>query len=119
MSHVINQSLTSANCVGYVQPGTSSHVGGIDSIKKPRRIEHNPNFPCNICKGDHLTHFFPGLPEAQILWSLSAISFDSKSYEVSSHPIQPLVDELVMQMQSLVDPNPLLGGDLPSDHVVS
>jgi hypothetical protein len=30
-----------------------------------------------------------------------------------------LVDEVVMPMQSSVDPTPLLGGDVPLDHVVS
>jgi hypothetical protein len=62
-SHVIDQSPTSASHVGDVQPTTASHVGGIDSVEKPRWIGCKPKFPCNICKGDHLTHLCPGLPE--------------------------------------------------------
>jgi hypothetical protein len=86
------------------QPTTASHVGGIDSVEKPRWIGHKPKFPCNICKGDHLTHLCPGLPEARRLWSLSASSSDSESSEVSSQSIHPLVDEVVMPMQSSVIP---------------
>jgi hypothetical protein len=62
-SHVIDPSPTSASHVGDVQPATASHDGGIDSVEKPRRIRSKPKFPCNICKGDHLTHLCPGLPE--------------------------------------------------------
>jgi hypothetical protein len=56
VSRVIDPSPTSASHVGDVQPATASHVGGIGSVKKPRRIGHKPKFPCNLCKGDHLTH---------------------------------------------------------------
>jgi hypothetical protein len=105
--------------LGVKKPTTASHAGGIDSVEKPRWIGCKPKFPCNLCKGDHLTHLCPGLPEARRLWSLSASSSDSESSEVSSQSIQPLVDEVVMPMQSSVDPTPLLGGDAPSDHVVS
>jgi hypothetical protein len=52
----------------------------------------------------------PGLLEAWRLWSLSISVSDSYSYEVSSQPIKPLVDELVTVMQSSIDPTPLLGG---------
>jgi hypothetical protein len=37
-------------------PATASHVGGIDMVEKPRHIECKPKFPCNLCKGYHLTH---------------------------------------------------------------
>jgi hypothetical protein len=48
------------------------------------------------------------------LWSLSASSSDSESSEVSSQSIQPVVDESGhVPMQSLADPTPLLGGDVP------
>jgi hypothetical protein len=63
VSHVIDPSPTSASHVGDVQPTTASHVGGIDSVEKPRWIGRKPKFPCNICKGDHLTHLCPGIPE--------------------------------------------------------
>jgi hypothetical protein len=53
------------------------------------------------------------------LWSLSASSSDSESSEVSSQSIQPLVEKVVMPMQSSTDPTPLLGGEVPLDHVVS
>ena len=77
MSHVIDPSPTFASHVGYVQPNTAIHVGGIDSIEKPRYIGCKPKFPCNLCKGDHLPHLCPSLPKARRLWSLSAISSDS------------------------------------------
>jgi hypothetical protein len=102
-----------------VQPTTASHAGGIDSIEKPRWIGRKPKFPCNLCKGDHLTHLCPGIPEVQRLWSLSTSSSDSESSEVSSQPIHPLVEKVVMPMQSSDDPTPLLGGEVPLDLVVS
>jgi hypothetical protein len=117
-SHVIDPSPTSASHVGDVKPITASHVGGINSIEKPRWIRHKPKFPCKLYKGDHLTHLCPGIPEVQRLWSLSASSSDSESFEVSSQSIQPLVEKVVMSMQSSVDPTPLLGGKVPLDHVV-
>jgi hypothetical protein len=95
---------------------TSIHARGIDFVEKPRRIGRKPKFPCKLCKGDHLTHLCLGLPEVQRLWSLSTSSSDS---EVSSQSIQPLVEKLVMPMQSSADPTPLLGGEVPLDHVVS
>jgi hypothetical protein len=118
-SHVIDPSLTSASHVGDVQPTTASHVGGINFVEKPRRIGCKPKFPCNICKGDHLTHLCPGILEVQRLWSLSASSSDFESFEVSSQSIQPLVENVVTLMQSSVDPTPLLRGEVPLDHVVS
>jgi hypothetical protein len=108
MNHVIDPSPTSASHVGDVQPTTASHAGSIDSIEKPRRIGCKPKFPCNLCKGDHLTHLCPGILEVQILWSLSARSSDSESSQVSSQSIQPLVEKVVMSMQSSDDPTPLL-----------
>jgi hypothetical protein len=60
----------------------------------------------------------PGIPEAQILWSMSTISSNSDSFEVSSQPIQLVVKKLVVLMQSLSDPTPFWGGDAPSYHVV-
>jgi hypothetical protein len=46
-------------------------------------------------------------------------SSDSESSLVSPQSIHPLVDEVVISMQSLADPNPLLGIDSPLYHVVS
>jgi hypothetical protein len=78
-SHVIDQSPTFASHVGYVKLTTASHAGGIDSVEKPRWIGCNPKFPCNICKGYHLTHLCHGLPHAQRLWSMSVRYCDSES----------------------------------------
>jgi hypothetical protein len=83
-SHVINPSPTSASHVGDMKPTTASQVGGIDYVEKPRWIGRKSKFPCKICKGDHLTHLCPSLPEVRRLWSLSASSSDSESFEVSS-----------------------------------
>jgi hypothetical protein len=118
VSQVIDPSLASASHVGDVQPTTASHARGIDSVEKARRIGRKRKFPCKIYKGDHFTHMCPGIPKVQILWSLSASSYDSKSSHVSSQSIQPLVEKVVMPMQSSADPTPLLGGDVPLDHVV-
>jgi hypothetical protein len=117
-SHVIDPSPTSASHVGDVKPTTASHARGINSVEKPRRIGRKPKFPCKLCKGDHLTHLCLGITKPQILWSPTRSS-DSESFQVSSHYIQPLVVKVVMSMQSSVDPAPLLGGEVPLDHVVS
>jgi hypothetical protein len=97
-SHVINPSPTSASHVRDVQPITAIHAGGIDSIEKTRWIGYKPKFPCKLCKGDHLTHLCPDIPEVQRLWSLSARFSDSESSKVSSQSIQPLVVKVAMPM---------------------
>jgi hypothetical protein len=86
-SQVIDPSPASASHVGDVQPTTTSHPGGINYVEKTRWIGRKPKFPCNICKGDHLTHLCLGILEVQILWSLSASSSDFESFEVSSQSI--------------------------------
>jgi hypothetical protein len=53
------------------------------------------------------------------LCSLSASSSDCKASEVSSQPIQSLVAKVVMLIKLSDDPTPLLGGEVPLDHVVS
>jgi hypothetical protein len=57
------------------------------------------------------------MSEAQILWSMSTSSYDSMSSLVPSQSFHPLVDEVVVPMQSSADPTPLFGGDAPLDHV--
>jgi hypothetical protein len=108
-SHVIDPSQTSASHVGDVEPTIASHAGGINSVEKPRQIVRNPKFPCKLCKGDHLTHLCLGIPEVQRLWSLPASSSNSYYFEVSSQSIQPVVEKVIMSMQSLVDPTPFEG----------
>jgi hypothetical protein len=119
VSHVIGPSPTSASHIGDVKPATSSHAGGIDSVEKPRWIGRKTKFPCNLCKGDHLTHLCLGIPEVQILWSLSTSSSKFEYSKVSSQSIQPLVEKVVMLMQSSTNPTPLLGGEVTLVHVVS
>jgi hypothetical protein len=111
-------STTSASHDEDKQPTTSIHAGGIDFVEKPRQIGCNPKFPCNICKGGHLTHLCLRILETRRLWSMSAIFFDFESYSISPQSIHPLDDEVVMPMQSSADPTPILGGDAPLDHVV-
>jgi hypothetical protein len=71
-SHVGDKSPTSTSNVGSTKPtsvihvgdlhsASTSHVGGIDIVENPKRIGCKQNFPCNIFKGYHLTHFFPGI----------------------------------------------------------
>jgi hypothetical protein len=63
MSHVGGTCLDNASHTSDIQPTTTSHVAGINYVEKPTWIGGKPNFPFNICKGDHLTHLFPGLAE--------------------------------------------------------
>jgi hypothetical protein len=48
---------------------------------------------------------------------MSTSSFDSKSSSVSPQYIHHLVDEVFISLQYSIDPTPLLGGDVPLDHV--
>ena len=68
----IHQSVTSHN--GDQQATASSHgrdkqstnvihVVHIDTNEMSKHIGYNHNFPCNICKGYHLTHMFPAIIE--------------------------------------------------------
>jgi hypothetical protein len=61
-SHMSNMLTTFASHVEGKQPTTTSHAGGIDYVEKPIRIGCKPKFPCNICKGYHLTHLCHGIP---------------------------------------------------------
>jgi hypothetical protein len=58
-SHVEDMPLASASHARNMSPATTSHAGGIHTIEKPKHIGHKPKFLCRICKGDHLTRFFP------------------------------------------------------------
>ena len=71
---------TTASQAGGMPPATTSHAGGMPpttashaggkllaiightsgtiTIKKPKNIGCKPKYPCNFCKGDHLTHLF-------------------------------------------------------------
>jgi hypothetical protein len=118
-SHVGDGSKTFVSHVEDQHPPFTSHAGVIDSFEKPRRIGCKPKFPCNIFKGDHLTHLCFGLPKVRRLWSLSASSSDSESSEVFSQYFQPLVEKVVMSIQTSADPTPLLGAEVPLYLVVS
>jgi hypothetical protein len=117
--HVGGMNLVPTSHVEDKQPASNTHVGGIGSVEKPRWIGRNAMFPCNICKGYHFNHMCPGITEARILWSMSRSSSDSEYFSISLQSIHPFFDEVVVPMKSSVDPTPLLGGDVPSDHVVS
>ena len=65
------ESLTSAGHVGDHPLATASHAGGINVDKKPRHKIFKPNFPSEICKGDHLPHLCPKIYVVQRLWSES------------------------------------------------
>jgi hypothetical protein len=43
------------------QPTTFNHGGSVDNVEKHKNIGHKPNFPCRLCKGDHLLNDFPGI----------------------------------------------------------
>jgi hypothetical protein len=122
-----------------MSPATTSHVGGINSVEKPRQIGCKTKFPCNLFKGDHLTHPCPRILVVRRLLSLYDIPSSLESSLVSQQPIQSLIDQVVVLMQysinatlflesdestkvvtlmqSSVDPTLLLGSDLSFDYV--
>ena len=112
-----NVSLTFASHVQDSPRTTASFVGVMDVDKKPRRGSFKPKFHCKVCKGYHLTHLCPGIPKVQRIWSESESSSTPKSDMVSQQSHQPLVDNVVVQVQYLADYTPLLGGEVPSDKV--
>jgi hypothetical protein len=78
-----------------------------------------PNFPCNICEGDHLTHMC-----SSILMVLRARCFSEGSSSLESplvfqQSIYPLVDKVVGSMQYSTDPTLVLCGDSSLDNFVS
>jgi hypothetical protein len=81
-------------------------------------MNSKPKFPCNICKGDHLTHLFHMLLSCRRVWSLSEGPSSSQSSLVSQKCIQSLVDEVVSLVQYSTDTTLILGGDVSLDHVV-
>jgi len=93
---------------------TASHVGRMDVDKKPRCGIFKPKFPHKTCKGDHINHLCPAILEVQRIWSSSDGSSIPGSIVVSQQTHQPLVDEVVESMKSLVNSTPLLGGKVPN-----
>jgi len=85
--------------------------------KKPGCRIFKPKFPCKICKGGHLTHLCPGIPEVQRIWSKSESISTPRSDMVPHQSHQPLVDNVVEPVQSLADYTPLLGGEVPNKRV--
>jgi hypothetical protein len=77
MSHVVGN-----------PPANASHVGGIDTTTKYRRVGCKPKFPCKIFKGDNLTHLCPTIIEIQRVWYLYEGPSSHGSSSVSKQPIQ-------------------------------
>jgi hypothetical protein len=102
-----------------MSPATASHVGGIHTIEKPRRIRCKPKFLCRLCKGDHLTRLCPATVVVQEAWSFPGGPSGSESSLVSQHSSPSLVDTVVMPMQYSADTTLILGGDASLDLVVS
>ena len=98
------ESLTSVSHVGDSPPTTASHVGRMDVDKKPRHKRFKPNFHCNLCKGDHITHLFSGILVVQRLWYESDGSSTPESVMVSQLSNQLLVDEVSSQCNLLLIP---------------
>ena len=74
--------LTVASYAKGKQPIVTSHVGDkstaiisqvecTHTVEKANKIGYKPKYPCKICKGDHLTHTFPWIPEVWRVWSQS------------------------------------------------
>lgn len=104
------ESLTSVSHLRNFAPTVVSCVGRMDVNQKPKCICFKPRLPCNICKGYHLTHFFPSIPEVQSILSKSEGSSTPEFFMVSQLSHQCFIDELVKPMQSLVDYTPLFVG---------
>lgn len=88
-------------------PMTASHVGGMNVDQKPSHRIFKPKFPCKLCNGDNLTHLFPWFSAVKGLWFESDGPSTPQSTMVSHQSNQPLVDEVVEQLQYLADSTPL------------
>jgi hypothetical protein len=111
--------LASASHAESMSPTIVNDVGGIHMIEKPRRVRCKPKFLCRTCKGDHLTHLCPatvGIPEA---WFSLRGPLGSESSLVSPHSVSPLIDMIVMPMQSSPDHTPISRGDVSPGLVVT
>jgi hypothetical protein len=78
-----------------MSPTTTTHVGGIHTIEKPRHIGHNPMLICRLYKGDHITHLCPTTIVVQEAWSSPGGPSGSKSSLVSQISNPSLVDTMI------------------------
>jgi hypothetical protein len=119
MSHPDITSPASVSNVESMSLAIVNDIGDIHTIEKPRRVRCKPKFLCRICEGDHLTRFCPataGIPE---VWSSPRGPSSSDSSLDSQHSVSPLIDTVVMSMQSSPDPTNMFEGDESPGHVVS
>jgi hypothetical protein len=101
-----------------MSPAIVNGVGGIRTVEKPRRVRHKPKFLCKICEGEHLTCLCPATIGITEEWSSPRGPSGSESSLVSQHSISPLIDMVVMSMQSSPDHSPIFEGDASPGLVV-
>jgi len=110
-SHVGGISLVTTSHIGQKSPASASHAGDFDMIEKPIHIGRNPNFSCKFFMGYHLTHLCSAIFVIRRAWLFSKIPSTYESSLVSQQSIQSLVDEVVVSMQSSVNPTLLFESD--------
>ena len=52
----------------HVEDNPSATASHVDNVEKTNCSKHKPNFPCNLCEGDHLTCQCPAIAEVQRFW---------------------------------------------------
>jgi hypothetical protein len=63
--------------VGSKKPVTVNSTGSVDEVKKIKRKNTKPKFPCSLCKGDQFPRDCPSLTQVLEMWSsMSSASVD-------------------------------------------
>ena len=64
--------------VGFKQPTTINSIGSVDKVDKIKMKNLKPEFPCNLCRGDHFLRDFPHIH--MVLKMCSSVSLASVGY---------------------------------------
>jgi hypothetical protein len=98
-----DDSPTSSSHTESMSPTIVNDIGCIHMIEKPRHLICNPKFLCRTYEVNHLTQLCPTTARILEAWfSLEGPSGSEVSI-VSPHPVSPLIDMIVMSMQSYPD----------------
>ena len=103
-----------------MSPAYAGHVsdGLSTNDNKVRGKKGKFKFPCNLCNENNCTYHFPRIEEASQFLEDSVVAQQEPSVSSQeSSPTQPLVDEVVNTIRSLVEPTLPSESDLNTTNV--
>jgi hypothetical protein len=105
--HVGDEHLASARHAESMSPAIVNDSGGSHMIEKPRHVRCKPKFLCMTCEGYHVTHFCPAIAGILEAWFSPRGPSGSESSMVSPHSVSPLIDTMVILMESSHEHTPI------------